>query len=580
MRECFRAKKLSNFSHCADWSHASNHVAKRYIEKVDPHVYFDDVRLQMDAKLWGEEYSRQPAVPKKVDISQMCVLEFINRSGKPLYHLEHFIEGTYRKYNSNSGFVDDLARNTPQAFSHFTFERSGHRLIVVDIQGVGNLWTDPQIHTFDGKSYGDGNLGIRGMALFFHTHRCNPLCVALELSSFDLPENEKFSPSFKQLPPVEADNRVKDNTQNNNHESLSKEVFSGTVAIPACRRSDYCFRRLISENLDSSYVRSKNDANNNNNGSANNDFVNPADFMESHSLPSSNLPFLPMNSPAVNCHGILRRDNISNTPVSANSINSGKRFAKNNGSRDVDLENRNSSDDLIFGPLSIHDMSYDSGISFDASSIGNAFKTQQSIGNGSCLEPFSSDLDQSNSQSNSLESSEKRSKEAELIEFFRSHQAGHRSSSVAALHGADRIILGLIHHELARLHASGRLASMHHPGYCQEIHSRLKANKPSTHLEDIDTSMLNELHPSQNVNWEAVLFHEEQSATLGCLDAIQCLAQYYLDLMIDGPLSECPIKPNLSDSRARGFALISTAASAGDRAAMIYLAEANFTGDL
>ncbi|RTG88061.1 elongation factor 2 kinase, partial [Schistosoma bovis] len=195
-------KKLSNFSHCSDWSYASNHVAKRYIEKVETHVYFDDVRLQMDAKLWGEEYSRQPSAPKKVDISQMCVLEFINRPEKPLYHLEHFIEGTYRKYNSNSGFVDDLSRNTPQAFSHFTFERSGHRLIVVDIQGVGNLWTDPQIHTFDGKSYGDGNLGIRGMALFFYTHRCNPLCLALSLSAFDLPINEKLSTPFN-FPSVE-----------------------------------------------------------------------------------------------------------------------------------------------------------------------------------------------------------------------------------------------------------------------------------------------------------------------------------------------------------------------------------------
>ena len=56
------------------------------------------------------------------------------------------------KYNSNSGFVDNTAcRQTPQAFSHFTFEKSGHELIVVDIQGVGDLYTDPQIHTVDGK---------------------------------------------------------------------------------------------------------------------------------------------------------------------------------------------------------------------------------------------------------------------------------------------------------------------------------------------------------------------------------------------------------------------------------------------
>ena len=43
-----------------------------------------------------------------------------------------------------------VSRQTPQAFSHFTFEKSGHELIVVDIQGVGDLYTDPQIHTANG----------------------------------------------------------------------------------------------------------------------------------------------------------------------------------------------------------------------------------------------------------------------------------------------------------------------------------------------------------------------------------------------------------------------------------------------
>ena len=84
-------------------------------------------------------------VCRQVDIFQMSVIEFKDRPGKPLYHLENFIEGEYIKYNSNSGFVDESHRCTPQAFSHFTFERSGHTLIVVDIQGVGDLWTDPQV---------------------------------------------------------------------------------------------------------------------------------------------------------------------------------------------------------------------------------------------------------------------------------------------------------------------------------------------------------------------------------------------------------------------------------------------------
>lgn len=58
-------KKLSNFLHTQQWTRASNYVAKRYIESVSRDVYFEDVRLQMEAKLWGEEYNRHKP-PKQV----------------------------------------------------------------------------------------------------------------------------------------------------------------------------------------------------------------------------------------------------------------------------------------------------------------------------------------------------------------------------------------------------------------------------------------------------------------------------------------------------------------------------------
>ena len=88
-----------------------------------------------------------------------------------LLKMEHFIEGDYVKFNSNSGFVSEDCRRTPQAFSHFTFDVSGHEKMIVDIQGVNDLWTDPQIHSANGLDYGDGNLGLRGMALFFLSHK-------------------------------------------------------------------------------------------------------------------------------------------------------------------------------------------------------------------------------------------------------------------------------------------------------------------------------------------------------------------------------------------------------------------------
>ena len=72
----------------------------------------------------------------QVDFFQTYIIELQEREGSPLYAVEHFIEGGYIKYNSNSGFVSDINRLTPQTFSHFTFEKSNHQLIVVDIQGT------------------------------------------------------------------------------------------------------------------------------------------------------------------------------------------------------------------------------------------------------------------------------------------------------------------------------------------------------------------------------------------------------------------------------------------------------------
>ena len=63
-------KKLSKFSAHPDWRNASNYVAKRYMKEARRQVYFQDVKLQMDAKLWGEEYNKHRP-PKKV-----CKLNF------------------------------------------------------------------------------------------------------------------------------------------------------------------------------------------------------------------------------------------------------------------------------------------------------------------------------------------------------------------------------------------------------------------------------------------------------------------------------------------------------------------------
>ena len=193
MRRCFRMKKLSQSMQSAfiklDWRHCPNYVAKEYKDddiRGRRDVVFDDVRMQMTAKHWGNYFNLKHP-PKQVDFIQCFVLELPDRPGSPVFCCERLIPGEYIKYNNNSGYIDeDHLRSTPQAFSHFTFNESKGAEMVVDVQGVGDLYTDPQFHTADGKEYGEGNLGHRGMAQFLSTHHCDDLCRLLGLPPFVL----------------------------------------------------------------------------------------------------------------------------------------------------------------------------------------------------------------------------------------------------------------------------------------------------------------------------------------------------------------------------------------------------------
>jgi Alpha-kinase family len=75
------------------------------------------------------------------------------------FAVERYISGTdmygcgFVKHNTNSGFVDeDLHRVTPQVFSAFSFYESRGERLVADIQGVGDLYTDPQGTWFVGET--------------------------------------------------------------------------------------------------------------------------------------------------------------------------------------------------------------------------------------------------------------------------------------------------------------------------------------------------------------------------------------------------------------------------------------------
>jgi len=52
-------------------------------------------------------------------------------------------------------------------------------MLVCDIQGWENTFTDPQVHTADGKGFGLGNQGRKGIKKFFASHTCGVVCGLL-----------------------------------------------------------------------------------------------------------------------------------------------------------------------------------------------------------------------------------------------------------------------------------------------------------------------------------------------------------------------------------------------------------------
>jgi len=118
----------------------------------------------------------------QVDFIPAYVVILTDRPMKPTCTMERHVEGEYVKYNDNWSWCDEK-RNTPQAFSHFTWEASGNKLLICDLQGVGDCWTDPQIHTTDGRGFGKGNAGLQGVRQFMKQHKCNHICRALKLQS-------------------------------------------------------------------------------------------------------------------------------------------------------------------------------------------------------------------------------------------------------------------------------------------------------------------------------------------------------------------------------------------------------------
>lgn len=158
-------------------------MSRRFVGFCFVCSFSGDMSSQAVASYLAKEFSlRYPESP--IEFVQAQLLDLGEESSFPFRFmaLEPWIPGKYEKMTSNAGQIakdSDLA----QAFSHFTWDRTEGDIMVVDIQGVENTLTDPQIHSQDTDRFGRGNLCCKGMDAFFLNHVCNDICHTLKLQA-------------------------------------------------------------------------------------------------------------------------------------------------------------------------------------------------------------------------------------------------------------------------------------------------------------------------------------------------------------------------------------------------------------
>ena len=101
----------------------------------------------------------------------------LNALGKKCL-VEPRIEGEYRKFNSNTGWVQDSDCIT-EALSHYSYHVSNGRYLLCDLQGGVSsdmfMLTDPVVHSLTDE-FGVTDGGKDAMDSFFSRHKCNRFC--------------------------------------------------------------------------------------------------------------------------------------------------------------------------------------------------------------------------------------------------------------------------------------------------------------------------------------------------------------------------------------------------------------------
>ncbi|XP_055010390.1 transient receptor potential cation channel subfamily M member 7 isoform X1 [Boleophthalmus pectinirostris] len=192
-----------------------------YKEETVLHLCLREIQQQRAAQKLTFAFNQ--IRPKTIPYSPRFLEVFLLycHSAGQWFAIEECITGEFRKFNNNNGeeiVPTNLLEETMLAFSHWTYEYTRGELLVLDLQGVGEILTDPSVIKSGEKGsydmiFGPANLGDDAIRNFRAKHHCNSCCRKLKLP--DLKRNE-YTPdkvSFPQDDPSNPGDGVKESRQ-------------------------------------------------------------------------------------------------------------------------------------------------------------------------------------------------------------------------------------------------------------------------------------------------------------------------------------------------------------------------------
>ena len=172
------------------WADKRSSCLKRCLEAANVHAIAAQSFLRFKKEILAQNSIVKMDL-EQVTLGTVGVMQWIANEQEHNFTFEAYVGGSnYTKFNSSFACIPesrDYELNIIcQAFSHYTWIRSGKQLLVCDLQGKRDgsrvILTDPVIHnSVSVLHHGSTNLGEKGIKQFFRLHKCNDICRAMQL---------------------------------------------------------------------------------------------------------------------------------------------------------------------------------------------------------------------------------------------------------------------------------------------------------------------------------------------------------------------------------------------------------------